>query len=56
MQHTLNYSSTSEWVASEGEMEGKTMREVEKEGRKGDEQERKRGGSKGGKKRDREAG
>lgn len=26
MQHSLNYSSMSEWVASDGEMEGKTKR------------------------------
>lgn len=35
VQHSLNYSSTSEWVASDGEREGKTKREVERVGRKG---------------------
>lgn len=34
VQHSLNYSSTSEWVASDGETEGKTKREVERVGRK----------------------
>lgn len=35
VQHSLNYSSTSEWVASDREMEGKTKREVERVERKG---------------------
>lgn len=39
MQHRLNNSSTSEWVASDGDVEGKTKRE----GGKADEWERKRG-------------
>ncbi|CAB1412389.1 unnamed protein product [Pleuronectes platessa] len=40
VQHSLNYSSTSEWVASDGK--GKTKREVEREERKR-KRERKRG-------------
>lgn len=35
MQHSLNYSSTSEWVASDRKMERSTKREVEREERKG---------------------
>ena len=38
VQHSLNYSSTSEWVVSDGERwRGKTKREVERAERKGEE-------------------
>lgn len=52
MQHSLNYSSTSEWVASDRKMERSTKREVEREEGKGgrDEWGRKRGDRKGRKK------